>query len=147
LKFNLASKHFWDVLKPKDFVANQSPEDLVSRSLNNPAHSRPFGQIFRANHKTLIIVPDKTRNCGAQVFLPVLIERLNHSGVNDSDIKIMLANGSHLSHTTEEIEKIVGPMILDRIEIVEHDCKKLLYIGSIILTILHLEKLSSTILH
>lgn len=123
LKFDLASKHFLEVLKPKDFVSNQSPEDLISRSLNNPTHSKPFGQIFRANHKTLILVPDKTRNCGAQVFLPVLIERLNRSGVTDSDIKIMLANGSHTSHTTEEIEKIVGPKILDRIEIVEHDSK------------------------
>ena len=123
LKFNLASKHFWEVLKPKDFVADQSPEDLISRSLNNPTDSKPFDQIFRANDKTLIIVPDKTRNCGAQVFLPVLIERLNRCGVTDSDIKIMLANGSHTSHTTEEIEKIAGPKILDRIEIVEHDSK------------------------
>jgi len=123
LKFNLASKHFLDILRPKDLLENQSSEDLISRSLNNPTYSKPFGQIFRANHKTVIIVPDKTRNCGAQVFLPVLIDKLNHSGVTDSDIKIMLANGSHISHTSEEIEKIVGPKILDRIEIVEHDSK------------------------
>lgn len=123
LRFNLAAKHFWDILKPKAFVENQSSEDLISQSLNNPTHSKPFGQIFRTDRKTLIIVPDKTRNCGAPVFLPLLIEKLNQSGVTDSDIKIMLANGSHISHTSEEIEKIVGPKIPHRIEIIEHDCK------------------------
>jgi len=67
LKFNLASKHFGEVLKPKDFVENQSPEDFISRSLNSPTYSKPFAQIFRANHRTLIIVPDKTRNCGVEI--------------------------------------------------------------------------------
>ncbi len=132
-KFKLNSKHFLDVLKPKDFAASKPPRDLISRSLNNPRQSKRVEQIVRANQKTLIVIPDKTRNCGAQVFLPILIERLNQAGVMESDIKIMLANGSHAAHTIEEIKKIVGPKVLEGIEIIEHDSKnaeELVHLGT-----------------
>lgn len=121
LKFNLASKHILDILRPSGFAASHSPEDLITQSLNNPIDSKPIEQLVRAKQKTLIIIPDKTRACGARVFLPPFIAGLNRLGVADSDVRILLANGSHASQTTEEIEKIVGFEILERIEISEHD--------------------------
>lgn len=123
LTFTLPSAKVLDILKPRDFSVAFSPEDLISQSLNNPIHSKPFDQIVHTRKKTVIVIPDKTRNCGARVFLPVLIDRLNQIGVADSDIKIILANGSHTSHTTDEIEKVVGSDIPGRLEIIEHNSK------------------------
>lgn len=79
-----------------------------------------------------LIIPDKTRNFGASVVLPVLIEQLHRFGVADSDILIIIAMGSHEPHQAGEIEKLVGKEIYHAYEIVEHDCRdveNLIFVG------------------
>jgi nickel-dependent lactate racemase len=111
----------------------QSAKEIISQRLDSPIASSTFADRFHAGEKTVIIVPDKTRKCGAPVFLPILVERLNGVGIKDQDIKIVLATGSHSLHKPEEIEEVVGPEISKRIKIIDHHChdsEELVYLGS-----------------
>ncbi|MFQ5753304.1 MAG: nickel-dependent lactate racemase [bacterium] len=132
VKFNVNSANVLEILSPKSVTSSRSPQQLISEVLNFPIAIKRLEKLFQKPQKTVIIIPDKTRNCGANIILPILINYLNGLGVRDSDIKVILAMGSHAPHTPHAIEKIVGNAIIKRIEIIEHNChnlRDLVYLG------------------
>jgi lactate racemase len=52
--------------------------------------------------------------------LPVLLEELAH--VRTADIVLINALGTHRPNTPEELERMMGPDIVSRYRIVQHDC-------------------------
>jgi nickel-dependent lactate racemase len=64
---------------------------------------------------------DITRYTGSEVYLPLLVERLNRQGIPDRDIEILVALGIHRAQTTHEHERILGP-VSGRIRVRDHDC-------------------------
>lgn len=106
-------------------------EELASL-FDDPIDSEPFNNIFKSGDKVVIIVSDITRLwIQTAKFLPFIVERLNLIGIEDRDILILISNGTHRGQTYEELEKIVGKSIFDRIQIVEHDCdNNLVYVGT-----------------
>jgi len=71
-----------------------------------------------------IVISDITRLCGTAEFLPIIIDELNSVGVQDADITIVVATGTHRGHTAEENEIVCGKDIVNRIKIVQHDSRK-----------------------
>lgn len=131
-EFNLDSRHIIAILKPKRYSNLLSPDALIHKGLNSPVTGPSFTEVFHENRKTVIVIPDKTRRCGAELFLPILIERLHQCGINDNKIEIILANGSHPSHKSEEIRAMVGEEIYAQFNILEHNCfaqESLVYLG------------------
>ncbi|VAX15893.1 hypothetical protein MNBD_NITROSPINAE03-1874 [hydrothermal vent metagenome] len=93
----------------------------IDDALDNPVDSEPFSSLFKPGDTVTIIVPDITRYCGADIFLPPVIERLNSAGVGDGAITILFANGIHRKQTSEEKKSIVGGEVYGRIHSVDHD--------------------------
>lgn len=91
--------------------------------MTHPLAGEPFDSIFRGAKDIAVILPDKTRNCGAPIFLPILLRRLRKLGIRESKIKIILATGTHAAHTQEQKETIAGKEIAQRFQIIEHDCR------------------------
>ena len=113
----------------------RSEEEIVSVALEEPIQSPPLAKILRKGERTTIVIPDSTRRCGTKVFLTVLINTLNASGIKDSDIFILFANGSHDPQTVEQRREVVGEELLSRIVTLDHDCynmKEMLYLGNTI---------------
>jgi len=107
-------------------------EKTIQKALDNPDNSLPLEKIIRKGEKTCIVVPDSTRSCRASVFLPILISRLNLCGIADQDMVILMANGSHRKNSPEELKRILGEKIINRISVVEHDyndTKTLVHLG------------------
>ncbi|MFQ5864282.1 MAG: nickel-dependent lactate racemase [bacterium] len=133
LKIKVKRGHLLGVLHPKKVQVQRPPQDIISNSLNLPIATSKFEGIFHQREKTVIIVPDKTRRCGASIFLPLLVNRLNSVGIEDEDIRIILATGSHSKHRPQEIEHLVGSEVYERINIIEHNCHNaddLIYLGA-----------------
>lgn len=128
----MSPTHVLDVLKPKELLPSKSHEDLIADALKRPIDAPRLEEIIQKREKTVIVVPDKTRNCGADKILPILIDKLNRLGAADTDLKIVIASGSHAAHPADEILQIVGTDMVDRIDIIEHDChnpKELVHLG------------------
>jgi nickel-dependent lactate racemase len=120
------------MLRAPHLAALEQPEARLLKAFDHPIQSPPLSQLLRPQERIVIVIPDKTRACGARIFLPVLTKYLNQTGIPDANICIVLANGSHGSHTSAEIEQIVGRQIADRICVTEHDSKdeaQLAYVG------------------
>ena len=86
---------------------------------------------FRPGEKVVIVTSDITRYTGSEIYLPLLVERLNHQGIPDSDIEILIALGIHRKQTDHEHQKILGPLH-GRIRVSDHDCDdpaQLIHVG------------------
>ncbi|OGL39094.1 MAG: hypothetical protein A2043_04225 [Candidatus Schekmanbacteria bacterium GWA2_38_9] len=100
------------------------PEDIkkkIRASLSFPIYSEPFKDLFSSNEKILLIVSDITRATGSDIFLPLLIGKLNDCGIPDKNIKILFSLGIHRPLTDDERLALLGKDICSRIKTYNHD--------------------------
>jgi lactate racemase len=71
--------------------------------------------------RVVIAVTDATRECPDDRFLPPMIERLRSGGVADDDITIVVATGLHRPSTSAEKTMRLGPGLVGRHQVVDHD--------------------------
>lgn len=115
-------------IKPAKLPVADEPASIVSRALDDCS---PIIRGFRPGEKVVIVTSDITRYTGSEVYLPLLVERLNAVGVSDDDIEIVVALGIHRKQTDAEHRKIAGALF-GRIRIIDHECDdpgKLVLIG------------------
>jgi nickel-dependent lactate racemase len=71
--------------------------------------------------RVAVVVADKTRLCGYDRYLPVLLERLAAVGVNADAISLLIAYGTHPRQNDAESRSAYGE-VFDRCRFVHHDC-------------------------
>ena len=116
------------VLRPRPLEAEGAPVELVRRALADCERALAS---FHPGDKVVIVTSDVTRPTGSDVYLPMLVERLNAAGIRDLDIEIVIALGIHRKQTEAEHRKIVGELY-GRIRVTDHDCDDpgaLVYLG------------------
>jgi nickel-dependent lactate racemase len=126
---HLAERHLRGVLRVTPPVPDGTPEAIISLALDGCA-DRLSG--YRAGEKVVIVTSDITRYTGSELYLPLLVERLNRLGIADSDITILIALGIHRKQTEHERRKILGPLF-GRVRVKDHDCDdpgKLVIVGN-----------------
>jgi nickel-dependent lactate racemase len=106
------------IIEPAIVPPLQSPEEIVNRALDECG---PIISGFAAGDSVVIVTSDITRYTGSEIYLPLLVERLNRQGIPDSAITILIALGIHRKQTEHEHEKILGPLY-GRIRVIDHDC-------------------------
>lgn len=76
---------------------------------------------IREGFKVGIVVSDKTRLCGYELYLPWLTDNLEARGVKSSDIAFYIAYGTHPKQSNDESLKAYGETFL-KYKFVHHDC-------------------------
>jgi lactate racemase len=115
---DLPPEHLAGVIQPSVPGSAASPEEIITTALDA---CQPAISSFRPGEKTVIVTSDITRYSGSEVYLPLLVERLNRQGVPDRDLEILIALGIHRAQTPHEHEKILGTLY-GRIRVRDHDC-------------------------
>ena len=116
------------VIRPHTAEPAGAPSRLIDEALDGCAEALSR---FRSGEKVVIVSSDITRPTGSEIYLPMLVARLNEAGVRDRDIKIVIALGIHRKQTESEHRKIVGELY-GRIRVSDHDCDApgtLVYLG------------------
>ncbi len=106
------------VIAPSPPVVDESPADIVEAALDD---CRDIISSFRPGEKVVVVTSDITRYTGSEIYLPLLVERLNRQGIADADIEILIALGIHRKQTEHEHQRILGSLY-GRIRVVDHDC-------------------------
>lgn len=106
------------VVAPPLFIVDESPADIIEAALDG-CHN--FLSAFKPGEKVVIVTSDITRYTGSEIYLPLLVERLNRQGIADGDIEILIALGIHRKQTEHEHQRILGPLF-GRIRVSDHDC-------------------------
>ncbi len=109
----------WNVLPeqiPGDFsvsgprLVKEAVADLVNQLDAFPIPSRP---------RLLLIVPDHTRRCRLEEILAGLLPALEKK--YDADIRILVANGSHVLQPEALLREVVGEAVCARHAVLQHD--------------------------
>ena len=117
-QLRLAPGRLAGVIAAECGAAAEQPAAIINRALDD---CQPVINGFAGNEKVVIVTSDITRYTGSEIYLPLLVERLNRQGVADRNIEILIALGIHRKQTPHEHEKILGPLY-GRIAVVDHDC-------------------------
>lgn len=109
------------ILQPKHPQQLPPAHELIQQALRNPIGTPPLKQIVQPGESVVIVTSDITRYSASEVYLSLLVDELNHCGIQDQDISIVIALGIHRPQTPEEHRKILGGLY-GRIAVYDHDC-------------------------
>ncbi|MHB0878752.1 MAG: nickel-dependent lactate racemase family protein [Anaerolineae bacterium] len=103
--------------KPEAGVADEAM--AIRAALRAPIGSAPLRDLVRPSDSVAIVFSDITRPMPSDRVLPVLLAELDH--VPDANITLINALGTHRANTAEELRRMLGPGIVDRYRVVQHD--------------------------
>lgn len=106
------------ILKPNKVEVTDTGSACVEKALLHPIGLPRLSQMVKYGQKIAIIISDITRPVPSYKILPALLGELRAAGVCDGDITIVVALGSHRKETPEEIQKLVGEDVFNRIKCV-----------------------------
>jgi nickel-dependent lactate racemase len=70
----------------------------------------------------VVLVDDRTRMTPQKLILPHILEELRSAGLKNSQIRLVIAQGTHRNMTVDEIRERFGDEVVSRVEIRNHDC-------------------------
>ena len=123
----------YTVLRPSFPKAVVNTKEYINRVIDAPVQSKPFNDIFKKDSKVLIILSDITRYTANERYLPIIIDRLNHTGIDDKNITLICALGIHKKQTAHEHKKLIGSHLYERFEVLDHDAfdkKNMVFLGT-----------------
>jgi len=98
-------------------------EERLRQALDHPVGSPPLEEIVHPGETVCVVLSDVTRRWQhTEVYLPLLIQRLNRAGIPDRDICLISATGTHRAQTEEEHRALLGEELSRRFTLLDHDC-------------------------
>ncbi len=124
------------ILRPEKQNIIANPIKAIKSTIRNPLGTPPLQSIILQKpqiEKICIVIDDATRPVPSHLILQALIEELNSFGIADSQIIILIATGLHRKSNDDEIKRMVGESLINRIKVVNHQStnkEHLAYIGN-----------------
>jgi nickel-dependent lactate racemase len=102
------------------------PDELaaVARALESPIVGPPLSQLAAGARRVVVVFPDLTRPMPNRTVLPPLLGALERAGLPDAAITLLCATGTHRQATAAEMAALVGPELVGRYAIVDHDAER-----------------------
>jgi nickel-dependent lactate racemase len=123
-RFDFPEEDVIRVVNPSEVeIEDSTDEEKVLEAIEHPIGSPKLEEIIRPGETVCIIVPDTTRLWQhPDVMCRVLVKKLEDIGVEDKDMLIISALGTHRKQTEEEMRAIVSDEVFDKIKMEDHDC-------------------------
>ena len=123
-----------DVIEGHETKPLDDIKGALYSSLDNPIESASLESIASNASRIVIVVSDMTRFWMRQdIIVPLIVEYLiKRCGKSYSDLEIVIATGTHIGGTEEELRTLVTSDIFDKVKTVNHDCRAddLVYLGT-----------------
>lgn len=130
VEFEIDDKNFMGELLPKELEYDLKNEEEVKRALRNPIGTPRLKDIVKEGEEIAIVTSDITRPMPSKIVLPPVIKELRDANIKEENITVVLALGSHRSHTEEEKKGIVGEEIYNsKIKILDSNMEECINLG------------------
>ena len=112
----------FEFAQPPDIWAITDPTPVITPDLFRKRVADALRQNPLNLDRTAIVVGDKTRLCGYPEYLPVLIDTLVAAGMNERQLTIFIAYGTHAAQNEAQCRKAYGAAY-DRGHWHHHQCE------------------------
>jgi lactate racemase len=132
IEVSLFPKNLASVIMPQEVSPILDVPQAITIALDESRDQYSFDTFAQKGDKVVVIVSDITRYSGADLFLPLLINRMNREGIPDHDIAIVFSLGIHRPMSFEEQKQVVGEEVAQRVHMENHDAKdqsQLVFLG------------------
>ena len=126
---NIPDENLLAVLKPKSIKTGLTGADAVRDAIKNPIGKPRLKDIIKAGETVCIVTSDITRPMPTKLVLPVVLDELYESGINQKDITVVFALGNHRKHTEEEKRYLAGEAY-DSVRCIDSDQNKVITLGT-----------------
>src|SRR6478735_7265321 len=119
------------VVEPSYAPAAADQHQEVMRAMREPVTGPPLRDLLRPGATVAISMCDGTRAQPRHIVIPAVLEALE-GVIRLEDVVILVATGTHRGNSPEEIREMVGDVVADGVEIVNHDARdrdSLVYLG------------------
>lgn len=111
LPLDVPDENLIEVIVPREFIQPQQPEMMIKEALANPLGAEPLTKSVGLGDRVVVVVDDYTRPCPTKLLLPPVLEELKKAGVNDLDVLIVVATGTHAPPSPDAVKELVGNKI------------------------------------
>lgn len=93
----------------------------VRKALANPVQSRTLSDLAYDKKRILIVSDDNSRPTPVAQFLPLILEELHKAGIQNHQIRFLMALGTHRHMTQAEMGNKLGTDIVRNYQVFNHD--------------------------
>ena len=111
----------FDVIEPKFIKEVGSAKEEINKALLSPTNSKPLRSLLEGKNDIAISVCDITRAQPRKVVIETIVEHIKDL-VPISNIKILIATGTHRANTKEELIEMLGKDIVETLNVINHVC-------------------------
>lgn len=112
-----------EVLRENPMPVIEDVNQALLDGLERPIGCAPLRELVAPGDKLTIILSDLTRFWMRQdILCEGLVRYLEGLGIQDEDIAVLIALGTHRKQTPEELEKLASSYVYRRCQVVNHDC-------------------------
>ena len=121
IEFDVPDGNLAYVLGPRKTLPASDVSSEIVRALSNPIGHPRISKTVGPEDKVAILADDITRPTPCDKLIPPILNELNGAGIEDQNILVIMALGTHRQLTKEEILRKVGKSVVERVEVVNHD--------------------------
>ncbi len=102
--------------------SKESLAEMVKTAMSSPEASVPLGRIVKPGETVCVVFSDITRSWQrTDIYLPLIVEELENTGIRPEDITLLSALGTHRKHSEDEKKQLTGSLY-GKYRIIDHDC-------------------------
>lgn len=105
-----------DLIRPRHSAALADPAGAIAAALRSPLAGPPLRDLVPPGARVGVSVCDVTRPFPSRLVLPALLD-----AIPDARVTVFIATGTHRACTPEELDAMLGPAVLARVAVVQHD--------------------------
>lgn len=132
LSFDLPDPYVGEIVTPRTVTPASDPEALIHAAIAQPIGTPPLHRILKPGQTVSLIIDDVSRETPAGLLLSPVLGELKRAGIDNKDVSIVIALGTHRPMTESEIIQKVGSRIAKAFKIINTPCwddSQMVYMG------------------
>ncbi len=109
------------VCLPQSLPACPDPAAALRDSILAGLQNAGVADKARPGQRACIVVTDRTRTTPNARIVPILLEQLNHLGIADKDITVLIGVGMHAADSPEAILANLGRQVTERVAVFNNE--------------------------
>lgn len=118
---DIPGRNLMGVFAPPLLPGERNEREILAVALAHPTGTVPLSHALKGKRNILIVSDDHHRPTPVHTMLPPVLEEIRAAGIPDGSVEIIMALGSHRAMTDGEIREKLGPGIVDRFRVSNHE--------------------------